>query len=141
MTQVKSTNRPSPQWDEEYDKRFGAETSRILDSLQGDMQRVVNAVNNSNQTAVDADTTPSVKKCGRHGILTLSNTGATSVTTLDDGENLQVVTLVATTANTTLVHSASFRLSGSANRVMAANDALTLILDSTVWREIARTNA
>lgn len=141
MSQIRTGTRPSPLWGPEYNQSIGQEVSRILDTLQADLNRVAIAVNNARATAANSDTTPSVIKCGQHGMLELSNTGATSVTTLDDGIDLQVVTLKATTANTTLVHSATFRLSGSVNRTMATNDCITMMKDLTIWREISRTNA
>ena len=60
----------------------------------------------------DGDTTPSVD-----GVATIytQNTGATSITAFDDGDDGQVVDLVIIDANTTLVHSSTFMLAGSVN--------------------------
>jgi hypothetical protein len=89
--------------------------------------------------ASDADVTPGV-----NGIATLylSNTEATSITDLDGEEDGQRVTLIATNANTTLVHSSAFKLGGSADLAMGAYDAVTLEkAPSSVgdfWIEVSR---
>lgn len=90
-------------------------------------------------TAANLDTTPSV-----NGFSTvfLSNTGATSITSLDDGSDNQVVRLIATTANTTLVHSTTLMLSGSVNQVLTAWSSVTFqkvpSAISNRWIEVAR---
>ena len=71
-------------------------------------------------TFSDGDTTPSVSSGNK---FRTSNTGATSITTFDDGTNGQTVRVLVQDANTTFVHSASFNL-GGANIVAAANDHL-----------------
>lgn len=88
-------------------------------------------------TAEDGDTTPSVKGLGLRGILTLANTGATNVTDLIDGLDLQEVVLKATTGNTTLINSAAFRLSGGGNIALAANSMLVMKLDNGVWHQVS----
>lgn len=62
--------------------------------------------------AGDGDTTPSVT-----GVATLytQNTGATSITALDDASDGQVVDIVIADVNTTLVSSATFLLTGGVN--------------------------
>ena len=62
--------------------------------------------------ASDGDSTPSVD-----GVATLytANSSSTSITTLDDADDGQVVDIVITDTNTTLVSSASFLLDGSVN--------------------------
>jgi hypothetical protein len=90
-------------------------------------------------SAADGDTTPSVA-----GLATLyvSNTGATSITALDDGSNDQVVRIIATNGNTTLVHSAGFALNGSANVTLTASSSITMQrLHSFIgsgWVEVSR---
>ncbi len=90
-------------------------------------------------TAADGDTTPSVQN--KH-TLYLSNTGATSITTLDDPQDGQVVELIATNGNTTLVHSSSLTLTGSTNIAMTAYSSVTLrrvpSSISSRWVEVAR---
>lgn len=73
-------------------------------------------------TAADGDTTPSVS-----GVSTmfLANTGATSISALDDGSDGQIVTLVALNGNTTLVHSVTFMLTGSANIALTTYSTVT----------------
>lgn len=87
--------------------------------------------------AANGDTTPSVKGLGQRGILTLENTAPTNVTGLDGGLDLQEVVLKATNGNTTLVNSASFRLSGGGNIALAANSMLVMKLDGDVWHQVS----
>ena len=82
-----------------------------------------------------ADTTPSVKGVS---FLSITNAGAVSITTLDDGEENQIITLFFNDANTTIVDGATMQLSGGANFVGTANDTLTLRKRSTVWYEVSR---
>jgi hypothetical protein len=99
----------------------------------------VNELRLLHATAADADTTPSVA-----GVATLylSNTGATNVTALDDGTDNQVVTLVFTNANTTLVHSATLTLTGSTNVTPSAYSVIKLqrvpAAISARWVEVSR---
>lgn len=102
---------------------------------------------NSPRIASDGDTTPSLvdSTFGRIYVLMLSNTGATSVTFLDDGYEGQVVRLIATNGNTTLVNGTNnaINLAGAANYTMTARDSITLMLVSTGgftnrWIEIGR---
>lgn len=73
-------------------------------------------------TAADGDTTPSVLAVST---LRLNNTGATSITALDDAIDGQRVTVVATNANSTLVHSSTLMLSGSVNVALTAFSSVT----------------
>jgi hypothetical protein len=90
-------------------------------------------------TATDADTTPSV---ANKSTLYLLNTGATSITALDDGADGQLVELVAGNGNTTLVHSAALTLTGSTNIALTAWSSVTLRKVpsgiSNRWIEVAR---
>lgn len=90
----------------------------------------------SKATAADGDQTPSVRGLGQRGLLKLSNTAPTNVSFLDDGQDLQEVVLHCTNGNTTLVHSASFRLSGGGNVTPAANSSLVMKLDDDVWHQV-----
>lgn len=91
-------------------------------------------------TAVDLDATPSVS--ANITTLYLSNTGATSVTALDDGLDGQRITLVALNANTTLVHSATLMLTGSVNLAMTTYTSVTFEkvpnAISNRWIEVSR---
>jgi hypothetical protein len=86
-----------------------------------------------------ADTTPSVLNVDA---VYLSYTGATNLTALDDGTDNQLVTLIATNANATLVSSATLLLTGSINLTMAAWDAVMFrkvpTSISNRWIEIGR---
>jgi hypothetical protein len=88
-------------------------------------------------TAADGDTTPTVLN---RASLNLTNTAATSITTLDDGVTDQVVTLITSNANTTLVNGAGLRLAGGVNFVMTQFSAITLKKTAltAAWIEISR---
>ena len=87
-------------------------------------------------TFTDADTTPSI--AGRN-IFVEANTGATSITTFDDGQPGQIIHIRFTTANTTLVDGATLQLAGSANFVGSADDVITLWFGGdNIWREVSR---
>jgi hypothetical protein len=89
--------------------------------------------------ATDGDTTPTVAGIGT---LQLLNTGATSITTFDDGDDGQIINLLFTTANTTLVHSSSLTLAGSTNVTPTAYSMMTLFrVPSSIssrWVELSR---
>lgn len=80
-------------------------------------------------------TTPSVS--GSNFVLTNSSVG-TSITNFTSGTAGQILYVRANDANTTLVNGATIALKGAVNAVLAANNIVTLILEGTVWREIAR---
>ena len=82
-----------------------------------------------------ADTTPSVADAE---VFVVANSGAVSITTLDDGTAGQRVTLIFSDANTTVVHGSTVKLSGGSNFTSSANDTLTLVLASSVWYEVGR---
>ena len=72
----------------------------------------------------------------------LANTSPTSITTLDDGSDGQEVELYAANANTTLVHSSTFRLTGSANIAMTAGTVVKMrkipqSLSANSWWQVA----
>lgn len=90
--------------------------------------------------ATDADTTPTVQSIN---VLYFSNTGATSVTALDDGSDGQIVELHFGNANTTLVNSSTFSLAGSTNVTPTANSVVTMrklptAITANRWVEVAR---
>lgn len=74
-------------------------------------------------TAADLDTTPSVEGLSA---LWIQNSAPTSITALDNGSDGQEVELFAADANTTLVHSSTFRLTGSANIPMTAGTVIKM---------------
>jgi hypothetical protein len=84
----------------------------------------------------NGDTTPSVANGIK--VLNVVNSGATSITTLDDGEDGQLVTLKFADANTTLVNSVSMRLAGAVNATSTNLDTLTLVLVESAWYEVGR---
>ena len=84
------------------------------------------------QTLVDGDTTPAV---GSGEYFECANTGATSITTFDDGYPGKMIT-VKLDANTTLVNGATLKLAGAVNLVGSADDLVTLRMGSdNVWRQ------
>jgi len=90
--------------------------------------------------AADLDATPSVAGVGT---LILSNTGATTVTGLDDGDDNQIVRIITTNANTSFTHSSTFMLQGSINvTTPAAYSSITMqkipTSISSRWVEVAR---
>ena len=83
-----------------------------------------------------ADTTPTVK----YGVaaLDITNSGAVTITNLDDGIEGQIVRLRFADANTTIQDGGNFQLSGGVNFTPTANDMLTVISRGSVWYEISR---
>lgn len=65
----------------------------------------------------DGDTTPSVEQYGR---FRTNNTGATSITTFDDGYNGQELTIRFTDGNTTLVNSGTLITGTGGNKLVTA---------------------
>lgn len=92
------------------------------------------------KNAPDLDATPSVAECTT---LWVSNSSATSITTLDDPQDGQIVKLVFSNSNTTLVHSSSFMLSGSVNVTPTQYSSITFervpTSISARWIETSRT--
>jgi hypothetical protein len=87
---------------------------------------------NSDYTAADA--TPSVRN---RSSLHITNSGAVTITNLDDGFESQVVTLTFADANTTVDRS-NAALAGGVNFTSTANDSLTLIKRGSIWIEVGR---
>jgi hypothetical protein len=88
-------------------------------------------------TASDGDATPSVDLINR---LRTANTGATTITALDDGVEGQVVVIQCDDANTTIQHGTSgdaVRLSLGRDLKMANNSNLAVIKEGSTWKEIA----
>jgi hypothetical protein len=86
-------------------------------------------------TFSDGDTTPSVSGSR---LFKTNNTGATSITTFDDGVAGEEITVVFGDVNTTLVDGATLVMAGSANKTFAATDVWTGIFDGSVWYEKSR---
>ena len=79
---------------------------------------------------VDLDTTPSVS-VGRH--FKTANTGATSITTFDDGTNGKEITIIGGDALTTFVDGATLKLNAGSDLIIGQYDVIKFILDVTVW--------
>lgn len=84
-------------------------------------------------TLAAGDTTPSVSGTA---VLVTANTGATTVTGLDDGSPGRMVVVVVNDAFTTFQHSASLQLIADANFSASSGDVLLFATaDGTTWRE------
>jgi hypothetical protein len=79
---------------------------------------------------VNADTTPSVLSGGS---FYTQNTGATSITTFDDGVDGQKLDILATDANTTFVNGATLKTNTGANVVTAANRLYVFKRINSIW--------
>ena len=89
-------------------------------------------------TFTGGDTTPSVGLCDRW--LTANTKSAVSITTFDDAEEGQMITIIFNDANTTLVHDArAMLLNGARNWNAAAGDTITLIYNR-LWYEVCRSD-
>jgi len=80
----------------------------------------------------NADTTPSVED---YGTFREVNSGATSITTFDDGFQGQEITVLATTVNTTFVNGATLITSTGANVVTAVNRLYRFKFINTAWHQ------
>lgn len=92
-------------------------------------------VNETFTSFSDADATPSVSSSN---FFQEVNTGSTSITAFDNGISGQKITVLFTTANTTIVDGANLHLSGGANFVGSADDVLELVYNGTSWFEVSR---
>lgn len=90
------------------------------------------------QGFADLDTTPSVGNAFNE-LFFANNSGATTITALDDGWIGQEVKLLSLNGNTTLQHGSNLILRGATNYTLAANEQITLeCWDTNVWRERSR---
>ncbi len=124
---------PGPRYDALNEAVFRNDLERLLDRLGSTLsgaQRI--------QAFADADATPSV---ANGDVFTVTNTGATTITAFDDGQEGQQITLIFKDGNTT-VQDASIggviQLAGGANFAATADDVLVLITDGTNWYEVSR---
>lgn len=94
--------------------------------------RIINA---GVTTFEDADTTPTVASAR---MCRTANTGATSITTFDGGEDGQEIVIQFNDSNTTIVNGATIKLQGGQNFTAAQYDEIRFSLLSTVWIEGGR---
>lgn len=110
---------------------------RILNRSLSELSRELLAVRSgvsSSATFPDLATTPSVRGARLWQVI---NTAPTSITALTGGTAGQEVLIWATTANTTLVHSASLLLKGGVNVLMTATETRRFAtVDGLNWREV-----
>ena len=84
------------------------------------------------ETFTDGDTTPSVS--ARNKLFKTANTGATTISDLDDGYTGQDVTIAFTDANTTIDFTASgLKGNGGVDWTPGVNDSMRWIYDGTDW--------
>lgn len=82
-------------------------------------------------TAFDVDdATPSVAG-NRH--FKTANSGATSITTFDDGNNGQLIMIIADDDNTTITPGATLKCNAGSPLLLAQYDTIQFILHSTIW--------
>jgi hypothetical protein len=92
--------------------------------------------NQAAATFADEDATPLVTGKYRFNA---SNTVATNITGFDGGSNGQEILVLFTNANTTLIHGASFRLSGGVNFSVPDQTVMRFWTSTgTVWYELSR---
>ncbi len=130
---------PFLQWQDGIGLRFMRSTEAGSVGRITDTGILLEAVLDAWTAAADGDTTPTVLGIR---VLYTANSGATSITGLDDAVDGQEVTIVATDAHTTLVSSGTFTLSGSANQLLTAWSAVTFkkvpAAISNRWIEVSR---
>jgi uncharacterized protein (DUF2345 family) len=71
-------------------------------------------------------------------IVQVANASPTSITNFAGGETNQMIVLVFSDANTTIVHGTNIRLNAGTNFAASANSTLTLVKTSGPWVEISR---
>jgi len=81
-------------------------------------------------TFTDGDTTPSVTGAST---FRATNTGATSITTFDDGTDGQEIKILIDNGNTTFVDGATLKLNAGADLTPSQYDIIKFTLNSTVW--------
>jgi hypothetical protein len=126
----------------EYDGGLNSQTNISLVTDSTSYNNYISASSRLRRTAAfsNGDTSPSVKG---HELFWCGNTSPTSITTFDDGNPGQSITITFTTANTTLVHSGGLTLAGSTNVTPTSGSTISLLYDAGygVWRETGRTIA
>ena len=103
---------------------------KALENVILELQTFVSRLN----TFTDADATPSVLGALVHKT---ANTGATSITTFDEGEPGRTIILIFGDANTTLVHGTNLQMASNSNLNGASGDTRTFSTDDgTTWYEV-----
>lgn len=82
----------------------------------------------------DLDTTPSVADGNNFNAI---NTVATTITNFDNGKNGQEITIIPTTANTTIANNANITTNTGANKLLTSGLAYKFIRTATRWVEFA----
>ncbi len=78
----------------------------------------------------DGDTDPSVAD---NKVFKTANTGATVITTFDDGTDGQRITIIADDANTTITPGATLKCNAGADLDLEQYDIVEFILHGSVW--------
>jgi len=83
-------------------------------------------------TFTDGDTTPSVSDSN---IFKTNNSSSTSITTFDDGQAGQKITVIFGDSNTTIVHGSGIYLRDGSNVTPSANTTMSFVYDGSYWYE------
>ena len=81
-------------------------------------------------TFTDGDTDPTVADTDK---FVTGNTGATSITTFDDGTDGQRITITAGDGNTTFVNGATLKYNAGVDITLDQYDVIEFVLETTVW--------
>ena len=102
------------------------ELSNVIAELQGFVSGL--------GTFADGDTTPSILGSA---VFITANTGATSITTFDDGEPGRSFDFIFGDSTTTLVHGTNLQMASNSNLAGTAGDTRRFSTeDGTVWSEV-----
>jgi hypothetical protein len=108
--------------------------------LSGPATQSVLEVSRGARTLTDLAATPNVgwQDQSATKLFKASNTAATSITGLTGAQAGEEISLLFTNSNTTLVHSASFRLKGGANVTPVFGQTVRIYYDGATWYETGR---
>ncbi len=109
---------------------------QILDMIEENHQHYQKDLEERVNLITDGDTTPDVRGAK---VLKTANTGATSITTFDNGGAAQRITIIFGDADTTILETGNIILRNAFTS--AINDVMVLIYDGTNWREVSRSTA
>jgi hypothetical protein len=115
----------------------GASAEQVSRELNRRMRKLQAVLSERHVVAVfrDGDTTPRVD--GVWFAKTSNLAGAVTITTFDDGQVGQVLSLKAGDANTTLDHGTSILLKGGIDKTLALGETITLVcFEPDIWDEV-----
>ena len=121
---------PGAKYDVLDESTFRQDLERLLDRIGGNLGGGAPIL-----VYVPAETTPDVSQ---GDVFTLTNASGVSITAFDGAQVGQIITLLFTDGNTTIVDGANLHLAGGSNFTGAANNILVLLWDGTHWYEVSR---